>query len=186
MRATGKKVQKLKALYWDTYKSWVDKLPEKHQTVQLFSGHPRGVPRCVCNFPGAGQFPADASADILGMGIQVKASEEHIDEIIRANSLCTLWIGDSPLKALSLRLSGEFLTEEQRLAEVEEIPDGFLGGLVEGAELHVPPRQPMYVNLEFGGAAEALIRRIESRVGPGAGWVEVVVYLLCDRTRVIA
>jgi hypothetical protein len=177
--------EKLRLLYWDTYQSWVDKLPEKYQQIALFNGHPRGVPKTVCNYPGAGQFPGDFSVRILGMGVQVNASEDHIEDIVKANSVCSLWIGDSTSKELSLRLSKAFLGEEERFAEEQDIPDGFLGELVEKAQLVVPPRQPMCVHLGFDGAAEALLRRIETRVGPGAGWVEIVVYLLCERTRAV-
>lgn len=175
--------EKVRELYWDTYQSWVDGFPEKYPHVRLFNGHPRGVPASVCNFPGAGQFPAGASATVLGMGVQVRTSEPHIEEILRANAVCSLCIGDRNVKQLSLRLAREYLTEEQRVAEVQDIPDGFLTRLEEEARLFVPPWQPIYVDLQVASAAEMLLRRLETRVGPGAGWAEVVVYLLCDRIR---
>jgi hypothetical protein len=172
-------------LFWDSYQSWEDKLPEKYSAVHLFNGHPRGVPKSVCNFQGAGCFPSDQSAVILGMGFQLRCSESHIEDILKNGVVAELDIGDRIVFEMPLSMARDLVLEDERENEREDLVIDIEGGLIKLYDrgIPVPPRQPMRVRLSFHAAAESLIRRIEKRIGPGAGWAEIVVFLLCDVKR---
>jgi len=175
--------EKIRQLYWDTYRSWVDRLEERHPSVYLFHGHPRGVPKSVCNFGGAGQLPSDQSGQVVAMGCQVECSDDHMCEIVKKNATADLVVGDKVLFGIPLSLSTDIEKSDEEDPECEVIPDGFIKPLLFQRQIAIPPRQPVHVDLRFAPAAESLIRRIESRVGPGSGWGQVTSYLLIDTTR---
>ena len=171
----------LRQLYWDTYQSWVDILPERHTSVMLFNGHFRGVPKSVCNFPGAGQLPGDQKGKVVGVGVQVHASDQHIEDVLRSAASFELHISDKAMFHTHLSLAEEHLSDEERSGEEVVEP----GGVIKmGSPLFIPPRQGFYGLLGFDGAAAVLMRKIGTRVGPGAGWASVITYLLMDVERV--
>ena len=178
--------EKIRRLYWDSYRSWVDKLEENYPRIRLFQGHPRGVPKGVCNFPGHGMLPADNSAIVRGIGAQVIASEGHIADIVKLNGGAMMLVGDKSCAEMHLNLSMLSMSEDERESgdhDLVEIPKGVIEMHDKGVA--IPPRQMFALDLAFDGPAESLLRRIETRVGPGAGWVQIIAYLVLDTTRVL-
>ncbi|MHC4298785.1 MAG: hypothetical protein ACYS7Y_16025 [Planctomycetota bacterium] len=181
--------EKQRVLYWDTYQSWVDKLPENHSKVNLFCGHPRGVPRSVCNFSGYGCFPSDQSVKIIGIGAQSKCSSDIIEMSVADNAVIDLIVGDKTAFELPLPMAlseGDAVSAFERAkkeegAIIKRIGDQLM--LFFNRSIAVPPRQMMRVSVNFNDTAERHVRHIEKKIGPGAGWAKIVVYLLCDIKR---
>jgi hypothetical protein len=175
-------------LYWDTYQSWTEKIPEKYFRIELFAGHSRGATTSVCNLPGmGGRFMNCKANSVLAVGAQTRCSDRHIDEIIRANTVITAEVNLEKFTEfpLSLAAKNEILTEKQREESVsllEKVPDGFLASLVDPVE--VEPDGTIGAGISFDTPAKTLIRRLEQRVGPGGGWVEITVFFVCQVKKV--
>jgi hypothetical protein len=165
-------------LYWDSYQTWTKPIPEKIDYVELFRGHPSGCATSVCNFPYPGRMPPFDNT-VLAVGAQIRTSEPHITEILLANTTVEFFVNHEPqLTAPLMYINRDFLTGEEREArQIDEVPDGFMENLVE--PIKVPAHVLVFGRLDFAAPAINLIRRLETRIGPGAGWAEIVLYLLC-------
>lgn len=178
MSKRSEKSEKKLGYYWDTYRSWVEKLEDGYPRIFLFQGHPRGVPRSICNFSGQGTLPYGQRGEVVGVGVQVVSSSDHIGDIIRANSVMVLSVADKESFQMPLSLS----IEEYDRSQLQDGDMGIPGGIIKmfGRSVPIPPRVQFNVRIDFDSSAESLIRRIETRVGPGAGWVEVISYLVVE------
>lgn len=177
-----KTAEKARKLYWDTYRSWFDKLEEKQSKTLLFQG-PRAVSKTISNFNGYGMMPYDQSGEIVKAGAQVIASSGHISAIIRSNTVMSISVSDKEWFQMPLLLSLDGFDRGSSIEESIEVPNGLI--TMGDHPIEVPARVPLWVTLTFDPPAEQMIRRIETRVGPGSGWVEIVSYLLIDVERIV-
>ena len=170
---------KLSTIYFDTFRSWRDRLPEHGTCFQLFTGHgleQAGSP--VTNFPPGGSF---SPMSIKHVGVRLQASSDKLRQSLIEHSSFRLWIddkimGDYPTNLLGAKAKGVIDHElpEDPFADDENSRAVFIK-LEEAAPM--PARASMYLELRFGKPLAARLSQMFHDRGPVADWVKIVGYI---------
>jgi len=174
------------AIFYDTYRSYRDRLPEGGRLFRLFCGHgleQSGEP--VTNLIGApGMLPGDQALRVDHIGVRLETSSAEFREELLRNMTIELEISgknafDIDCSLLKDGVGGATLAEEH---EADPFKEGQAVFVKLDREIAIPPRQQFHITINFGGMAHIMDRVFHER-GPGARWVKVRGYLIGEHSR---